>query len=309
MKVVSYLKTVPANNSNIQKEQLLIKFAQGVCTTIDNGIVQHDTNIIDCDVSVIQGWVNQKKISTHLKLRNDVIETQKNKNKFVVTADANLFLYKNKTNPHGYLRYSLNGIFPNSGIYCDNCPDSSRWEKISKDCNIVLQKPISHGQHILLCCQRNGGWSMGAVDVQNWIIKTVHEIRKYSSRPIVIRAHPGDKSALQYLNLKQTKVKNLQNVKISNFNTPLEQDLNNTWAVVNHNSSSIVGPIIMGYHAFITDPHRSQCAEVAHTDFSMIDTPQEFDRQRWLERISMFHWKFSELEDGTAWRHMRNYCQ
>jgi len=25
------------------------------------------------------------------------------------------------------------------------------------------------------------------------------------------------------------------------------------------------------------------------------------------ERISMFHWKFTELEDGTAWRHMRQY--
>ena len=76
-----------------------------------------------------------------------------------------------------------------------------------------------------------------------------------------------------------------------------------------HNSSSIVGPIIQGYHAFCTDPEKSQCAKVSNTDFSKIEMPVEFDRQSWLERISMFHWKFSELSDGTCWRHMRNYCQ
>jgi hypothetical protein len=89
----------------------------------------------------------------------------------------------------------------------------------------------------------------------------------------------------------------------------LEVDLADAWAVINHNSSAVVGPIIQGYHAFITDPEKSQCREVAHSDFSLLETPREFDRQRWLERISMFHWKFSELEDGTAWRHMRDYVR
>jgi hypothetical protein len=112
-----------------------------------------------------------------------------------------------------------------------------------------------------------------------------------------------------YLHNRTTRLKNLPNVHISLGNAGLETDLTNAWAVVNHNSSAVVGPIIQGYHAFITDPKKSQCAEVANTDFSLIENPKQFDRQRWLERISMFHWKFSELEDGTCWRHMRNYCQ
>jgi hypothetical protein len=63
----------------------------------------------------------------------------------------------------------------------------------------------------------------------------------------------------------------------------------------------------MGYHSFITDPSRSQCSEVSHHKFDKIENPNLFDRQTWLERISMFHWKFSELEDGSAWSHMRKF--
>ena len=63
----------------------------------------------------------------------------------------------------------------------------------------------------------------------------------------------------------------------------------------------------MGYPAFITDPDKSQCVDVSHIGFSQIESPKKFDRQRWLERISMFHWKFTELEDGTAWKHMREF--
>ena len=89
----------------------------------------------------------------------------------------------------------------------------------------------------------------------------------------------------------------------------LEEDLRKAWAVVNYNSSSVVGPIIQGYHSFITDPETSQCAEVSNTNFQNIENPDEFDRLQWVRRISMFHWKFEELRDGSCWRHMRTYCQ
>ena len=110
--------------------------------------------------------------------------------------------------------------------------------------------------------------------------------------------------------LIKTKIKNLKkfkNITISKFGKHLNDDLENCHAVVNHNSSSIVGSIIKGYPAFITDPITSQCREVSHTDFKFIDIPQKFDRYGWLQRISMFHWKFDELEDGTCWKHMRQY--
>jgi len=271
-----------------------------------------DYSLVDADVGVIQGWQHQQgKSGAHLQLRQRVIDTQIQSNKYVCTADSNLFLYANKSNkPHHYLRYSFNGVFPDSGIYFDDAPDPKRWQQISKDLDIQLDPIKSKGKNIVICLQRNGGWSMGRIAVVDWATKTVNEIKKHTDRTIVLRPHPGDKKAVTtYLPQLAQRFKNDSQVKISSQTVSLEADLNKAWAVVNHNSSAIVGPVIQGYPAFITDPVKSQCVEVAHTDFGLIETPQEFDRQRWLERISMFHWKFSELENGTAWRHMRNYVR
>lgn len=309
MKVVSYLSTVPSKNNNPQKELLLKKFVEGVNRCGDTGILHSGVDIIEADVGMIQGWVHQDFRTSHLLLRKKIIETQQQKNKFTATADANLFLYQNKNNPHGYLRYSFNGIFPNTGIYCDNTPDPIRWQKIQNDTGIRLEDSKTKGAWIVIMLQRNGGWSMEGNDVQQWALQTIKKIRQYSDRPIIVRPHPGDKNAKVYLQPNKTVIKNLPNVKISPQGRSLEEDLQKAWAVVNYNSSAIVGPIIQGYHAFVTDPATSQCSEVAHHSFENIENPMQFDRQRWLERISMFHWKFSELEDGTCWRHMRNYCQ
>ncbi len=108
--------------------------------------------------------------------------------------------------------------------------------------------------------------------------------------------------------VEDKKVYNNLDINLKEWNDDIE-DLLKCWAVVNHNSSSIVGPIVKGYPAFVTDPERSQCAEVAHYGFEDIENPKEFDREKWLQRISMFHWKLSELRDGTCWRHMREFVQ
>jgi hypothetical protein len=312
MRVVSYYNVVPAVNKSQEKFDILTKFIQGVNTIGDEGILHRGYNLIDADVAVIQGWQHQTgKNGAHLKLRQQVIETQINRKKYVCAADANLFLYANKSNePYHYLRYSFNGVFPDSGIYFDDTPNPLRWQQISQDTGIVLEDRKTQGTSILICLQRNGGWSMGRIDVTQWLLNTIEQIRKHSDRPIVVRPHPGDKKAEKtYLPQLVQQVKRFKNVSFSNQTTPLEIDLNISWAVVNHNSSAIVGPIIKGYPAFITDPAKSQCREVAHDNFAFLESPKQFDRQRWLERISQFHWKFSELEDGTAWRHMRNYVR
>jgi len=306
MKVVSYLKSVPLKNTNLQKELLLKKFVEGANKTGDIGLLHAGNDLVECDVGVIQGWVYANTSTAHLQLRSNVIKTQIKNKKYVVAADANLFLYKDKINPHGYLRYSFNDVFPSTGIYCDTAPDVKRWQQISRHTGIKLEDYKTVGLNIILCCQRNGGWSMGTQSVTDWIVKTVTEIRKYSSRRIIIRPHPGDKRAREYIS--NSRITTLANCKVS-IGTTLDVDLQKAWAVVNHNSSSIVGPLIQGYYGFVTDPVNSQCKEVAETDFSKIESPGRFDRQSWLERVSMFHWNFEELSSGKCWQHMRNYCQ
>ena len=86
-------------------------------------------------------------------------------------------------------------------------------------------------------------------------------------------------------------------------------DLQNCWAVVNHNSSPTVGSVIEGYPIFVTDPVRSQCTPVANTELSLIETPAMPDRQSWVERIAMCHWSHQDVVSGAAWRHIRTYIK
>ena len=308
MKVVSYLKTVPGKNINPQKEQLLFDFAEGVRQAGDEGMVHTQDNLIPCDAGMIQGWVYDKITTPHLRLRSNVIRTQKEYGKHTITADANLFLFHDPKNTKGYLRYSFDGIFPTTGIYCDKTVNEKRWRNISKILGLPLVEYTKVGNHIVLMCQRQGGWSMKGYDVVQWMQDTIRLIQSHTDRKIVIRSHPGDKLAVDYLAKRPGHpLEHFSNVELSPPGRTLDQDLQGCWAVVNHNSSAAVGPIIKGFHAFLTDPKDSQCREVANTDFSKIERPDHFDRLQWLRRISMFHWNFEELRNGSCWRHMREY--
>lgn len=309
MKFVTYLSCLPKKGQDTRKSDVLTNFATGVAACNDMVSLHTGMNILECDVAMILGYVHQDSRSApHLLLRRQVLDYQSKRKKHTVIADSNLFLYKNVDNPKYYLRYSFDGVFPDTGIYCDTEPDPSRWLKISRDIGLTLKDYRTNGDHILLCLQRNGGWSMGGFEVLDWTVKTIAELRKYTDRPIVIRAHPGDKGAKDYLHPKRLlkSIGFIKNVRVST-NKELLEDLKNCWAVINHNSSPTVGAAIEGYPIFVTDPNNSQSRDVANKDLSKIETPTLFERQQWVERLSMFHWCFEETISGECWNHMRRY--
>lgn len=304
MKVVVYLSCLPARNKKIEKVDALSKFCQGVSVNGDHGILHSGYNLLESDVAVILGWVHEEsKNSAHLKLRQAVIDQQLNTNRKVVCIDSSLFLYKNDENPLHYLRYSFNGVFPNTGQYCDQTPDVNRWLKIASDLDCNLRPYKNAGDHVLLCLQRQGGWSMGGKDILAWAADTIVKIRMHSNRQIVVRSHPGDKTIIDFKKF----VKQFRNVTYSSPEKSLLSDLKNCWAVVNHNSSPTVGAAIEGYPIFVTDPLRSQCRDIANTDLSLIENPARPDRQDWASRLAMSHWNFNDLESGKCWAHMRKF--
>jgi hypothetical protein len=311
MNVNIYHKTVP-NAKNQEKIDVLRFFSQGVRIAGDTANDINDHRYQASDVGVLQGWITESVgTATHLRLRNQIINSQLQIKKYVVAIDSNLFLYSNTLNPYHYLRYSFNGVFPSTGIYCDTEIDPNKWKKVSSTMGISLKDYHRKGKHILLCLQRNGGWSMGNFDVQEWAIRTIVALRKYTDRPIVIRGHPGDKQTRLYLDPTNPacRIRGFNNIEFSHPSKSLIEDLNKCWAVVNHNSSPVVGAAIEGYPIFVTDPLKSQCAEIANTELSRIETPNYPDRQQWVERISMFHWNFEELKSGECWRHMRKFVK
>jgi hypothetical protein len=302
--VVSYLKGIPIGNKNVGKPAALTNFINGVNLSGDRGILSNDMRLQNADVAVIQGYVHEDgKTAPHLIFRRQVLEHQKKTSGRTIIIDSNLFLYKDLTKDKGYLRLSYDGIFPNTGEYCYDNPDPARWEQIKRDIDMDLKPWRSNGKHILICLQRNGGWSMRGTDVVNFFRETVQKIRAYSSRPILVRTHPGDKKANIYVReLTGT------NVKVS-MNTTLLDDLKNAWATVVYNSSPSVASVIEGIPAFVLDPTHSQSAEVSNYDLSQIENPNLPDRLHWVRKLSQCHWTQEELANGTAWRHMKNWAK
>ena len=117
-----------------------------------------------------------------------------------------------------------------------------------------------------------------------------------------MRGHPGDKNAINYLSQQDVDWTLSTNEKIN-------QDFKNAWATITYNSSPGVASAIEGIPLFVTDntPKISQAFDVANTDLSQIENPKMFERQHWIEKLSMSHWKFEEISNGSAWKHMRNF--
>jgi hypothetical protein len=299
--VVAYLAGVPSAHKSPHKIEVLQRFIAGVNAAGDRGIAHTGNSIVPADVAVIQGWVHDgSPNSPHLMLRKNAATNKQNKHTIIV--DSNLFNYKDKNHPIHYSRYSMDGVFPTTGNYFWDNPDSRRWQQISRDLGIQLKDWRNNGNHILICTQRNGGWSMKGLNVGQWLEKTVDEIKKYSNRPIVVRGHPGDNTTATYLKSKPGRY-------TVSTNKHILQDFTNAWTVVTYNSTPGVAASIEGIPAFVTDPvpQTSQAYAVSNYTLSNIENPELKERQQWIEKLAMCHWKFEELSNGSAWQHMKKF--
>ena len=305
LQVVSYHSGIPKINRSQEKFDILFNYIAGVNAKGDTGINHTGFNLIDCDVAVMQGFVHEfSRNLPHLNLRKNILQNQKLKGKRTLITDSNLFLYHIPSNqPHHYLRYSFDGVFRKTGFYFDKDVNPKRWQSIKTNLGLQEKPYRTSGDHILICLQRNGGWSMKNYDVMQFCHDTISRLRQYTDRPIVVRGHPGDKKSQFYIKL------NLPNVRISQPGTTIQQDLANAWATLIYNSSPGVASLIEGVPVFQmdADPDYSMYSEVANFFLENIENPTLHDRQDWLEKISMSHWNFAELKSGEAWDFMRNY--
>ncbi len=306
--IKSYLSSLPTHINGTEKINALTYFAEGASKCGDLGSTTTSQTYEDCDVGAIIGNAfdsNPGKTSlAHYKVRKMVMDTQTSLKKYWLSIDSNVFIYKDKTNPHRYLRYSFNGVFPATGIYCNDEPGEENWNNIRRNYNMDLKPWRKNGNHILITLQRPLGWSMRGYNLMQWLEETFAKIRQYSNRPIVIRWHPGDwKSFPNYAPILKK-----YNATVSPQERHITEDLINCWALVCHNSTpSAVAPI-EGIPAFITDdPSYSQGGDVANTDFSLIENPVLADREHWIKKLAQCHWSFEDVRSGRCWAHMRKY--
>ena len=306
MKVAVYLSGLPKRTKNEFKKMILRSWCEGVEKCGDQVVAVEDNRIVSCDVAVIQGYVHEHgKQAPHLQIRRNAIVHQKSIGKHALILDSNLYQFLDIKDINKYLRYSIGGIFPNDSWYFQQNLDLSRWNKIKAEYRFEERKySKKEDGPILICLQRNGGWSMGGVPTQQWITRTIAHIRRVTTRPIIVRGHPGDKTTLSELNVKQFSYVKKQSPE----ELALRKQLARSWCTVTYNSSPGVASLLYGTPVFVTDPipERSQCFPICNIDLDLIESPKVYDRKDWYHKLAQFHWSTVEVKRGHAWRFIRD---
>jgi hypothetical protein len=308
--IKSYLSSLPARINGEEKINALTYFAEGAVKCGDNAQVTHSQTYENCDVGAIIGNAFDSNPSktrlAHYKVREMVIKTQQQLDKYWLSIDSNVFIYRDRSNPHKYLRYSFNGVFPATGIYCNDQYTDENWNNMKRNYNMDLKPWRTAGNHILVTLQRPLGWSMRGINLETWLHETMSKIRANTDRPIVIRWHPGNwKDYPKYAEMLRQF-----NVIVSPEGKHITEDLTNCWALVCHNSTPSSVATIEGIPAFITDhPSYSQAGDIANTDFTLLENPVMHDRAQWIQKLAQCHWSFEDLKSGRCWAHMRRWVK
>lgn len=163
----------------------------------------------------------------------------------------------------GYYSLSYRGVWP---VLLEN-PDMNRlaidlapWQ---------LPKPK---QYVLLALPCPTYGQMLGLDMPSWIAGISDQIRKYTSRRIVIRDRQSRRR--------------------------LEFDLAGAAVVVTHSSKVAVDAVRFGIPA-IVDP-ANPAAPVCSTDLSQIESPQMPDRSKWWASLMCQQFTIPEMRDRTA---------
>jgi hypothetical protein len=308
MIIKSYLSSLPRHVNGDEKINALTYFAEGAAKCGDSASCTQSQAYEDCDVAAIIGnafGANPKKTQLpHYAVRKMVIDTQTRLRRHWLSIDSNVFIYKDATNPHKYLRYSFNGVFPATGIYCNDRPGEENWNTMRRDYNMDLKPWRNTGNHLLITLQRPMGWSMRGVDLMSWLEQTLGMIRTHTDRPVVIRWHPGDwKNYVKY-----EKIMSKYKAMLSPQHRHITADLVNCWALICHNSTPAAVAAIEGIPVFVTDdPSYCQAGDVANTDFARLENPHMPDREHWIRKLAQCHWSFDDVRTGRCWSHMREW--
>jgi hypothetical protein len=289
--VVVYLSSLPRIADRNRKVEVLQAFAAG-CTSLGlKTLLQSHRQLVPTRLAVILGWVGQSIRGSHIQLRQDVIANQR-----VMSIDGSCFKFADPNSV--FLRYSLDGVYYNTNQYANAMSGPEKWNQIRQTLGLDLKPWRRNGNHVLVCGQRDGGWSMKGIDMNQWALDTVRQIRLATARPILVRPHPRNP-------IDPRLFKGIPHLQFSQ-GTTLQQDIQNSWASVFFNSSSCVAALLAGVPVFASD---ADCVgyAVANKDIGLIENPAMPDREQWLYDLSAAHWTDVESRSGQIYQKFQQF--
>ncbi len=295
--VTVYLSSVLNLHKHPQKENTLRSFGEGAlrCGAITNFETKYRYE--PSRLAVILGWVSKEKTTPNIMLRQKVVEQQPLHGGRTMCIDAGCWKYADPYNR--FLRYSLDGPFYDQAEYANKNSGPDKWNLISQTLGLTLKDWKFNNRYILICMQRDGGFSMKNLNPMEWLKNKIQEIRQYSDRPIVIRPHPGKPQDFSKFIGKNISVMNSSEIS-------LVDSLQGAHCAVFFNSSSAVAAICEGIPIFVDD---KSCVawDVANKTLKDLETPSFYPREQWIYDLAAAHWSDEEGRHGRIYEKFRPY--
>lgn len=285
----------PAKFSN--KVMLMDNFKAGVLANGDKIVEYHSNQLPDqpLDAGFVLGYTLEDNF------RKKIINSLAVQNTASIFVDSNILHYARRE--HEWHRYSLNSVYPDTGTYFFGNLNPTKWTTYSNWHNTLMKPWRTTGDHILIFCQRPKGFNM-FIDQESWLDDTITKIRQTSSRPIMIRMHPGDGTREKQIHKIQKKYG--MTVSISTHDN-IRDALVDCWCTVGINSTPNVVAAIEGIPGYIEDPVHSWATDVAFTDLAQLENPPLPDRSEWINKIANIHWSNDEVKSGQLWSAIKTY--
>lgn len=297
---VVYVSSVANPKKHSRKIECLENFAQGVRASGQNVVVEWDYRYQPSRLAVMLGWATTNTGGRNITLRKQIIAEQQRYGFKTMCIDASCFKYLDDTGT--YLRYSIGGPFYDRAEYANANSNNAKWLEIQQRLGIALKPYRSNTSgYILIGMQRDGGFAMKTLGPMTWLQQKIVDIRKHTRRPIVIRPHPGQYN-MQDFAVYTSKDASRNNVRVVDpKNSRLIDDLQQAHAAVFFNSSASVASVLEGIPTFVDDMS-AVTWQVAHHDVAAIESPQQFDRDQWINDLSAAHWSDQDGRSGRIYQ-------
>lgn len=274
----------------LNSKPIFEKFISSLRNAGENVYVNRDAN---ADVAVIWSVLWQGRMQSNRR----IWEKYRNEQKPVIVLEVG-GLRRNES-----WKIGINGINRDAD-FANQVFDDKRWPLFKH----TLQPWNPTGEIIVICGQHDASeqWK-GLPRMGQWIKEQIREIRKYTTRPILVRPHPRNTIPFQEQEFDNVKIRLPKRDYKTYDDTDFKATLERTWAVVNHSSNPAIEAVIRGVPVFVSES--SLCHDVGNISLSDINTPAMPNRHTWANKLSYTEWFPDEIEKGIPWQRIKKRLQ
>lgn len=254
--------------------------------------------------------INVKKAKTRLLPEYDFIAQS---GKPYLVCESNIFRKNSYSVHHPSQCYYRLGWFHflRSGNFNNRNSPPDRWNHIKNLQRLEIRPWAQRDGYVMLALQKPGDSTLNSLyekfgSYQDWIAYALELINRYTDSPVLIRPHlRSTKLNLKPFLSSRVKLSETWHERtIYEGGIGLQKDLDGARAVVAYNSNCLVESTCEGIPSFpLSD--ESVVWDISNRIENLNDPDLSIDRTQWLYDAAYMIWNMDELNDGTAWRHLK----